>query len=304
MMLSKNRNRVKADKSDRVFDAVHKILMFLAFVIVAYPIWYIIIASFSSATQVQAGKVVFLPKDFTLIGYKHVIEERDIWIGFRNSIFYTVTGVCMSLFCSVCAAYPMSRKDFAASKILTIVYTITMFFNGGIIPLFLVIKNLHMYNTIWAILFPTTLSVYNIFVMKSTFISSIPNELLEAARIDGCSNTRFIVKIVVPISKPILAVMALFYASARWNEYMNCLMFLTDRNKFSLQVFLREILVQTEYAAGMMTGSDLKAVEEAQLLRETLKYSLIIIASIPMILIYPFVQKYFVKGIMLGAVKG
>lgn len=303
-MLNNRKKKLRTDKSDVIFDMVHKLLMVLAFLIVAYPIWYIIIASFSSATQVQAGKVVFLPKDFTLIGYKHVMEEKDIWIGFRNSLFYTAFGTCLSLITSVCAAYPMSRRDFAAAKVLTIVYTITMFFNGGIIPLFLVVKSLKMYNTIWAIILPTTLSVYNIFVMKSTFSATIPNELLEAARIDGCSNVRFIAKVVVPISKPILAVMALFYASARWNEYFNCLMFLTDRNKFSLQVFLREILIQTEYAAGMMTGSDLKAVEEAQLLRENLKYSLIIIASIPMILVYPFVQKYFVKGIMLGAVKG
>ena len=247
----KVKNKFKESKEDKIFGAIVGIALFILFIIFVYPLYFVIIASFSSSNQVLLGNVILLPKDITLTGYQRVFSEPDVWLGYGNSLFYTGVGVTLSLILSTCAAYPMSRTDFRARGIITFLYTVTMFFNGGLIPLYLLVKNLNLLNTMWSFILPTAMSVYNIIVMRTYFNTTIPKELLEASKIDGCSNIKFMLKIVVPLSKPILAVMALFYASSRWNEFYYPLMFVTERNKFPLQVFLREFLIQAQMTADM-----------------------------------------------------
>jgi len=240
--------------------------------------------------------------------YKKVFSHKDIMMGYKNTIIYTMIGTAINLIMTILAAYPLSRKDFYGRGWITAIFAFTMFFSGGLIPTYLVVKNLGMIDTIWALIIPTAVSTYNIVIMRTYFSTSIPYELQEAALIDGCSNTKILLKIMLPLATPIIAVMVLFYAVGHWNAYFNAIIYLTDRNKFPLQLILREILIQNQTEKLLQSsgaaGVDIESVARQQMLAESLKYAVIVVASVPMLILYPILQKYFVKGIMLGALKG
>lgn len=300
-----NVTRIGQTRGDKIFNVINIILLAIFLIIIIYPLYFVGIASISDAKEVLNGRVVLFPKGLNVFAYQRVFNHQDIMIGYRNTIFYTVLGTAINLIMTILAAYPLSRKDFAGRGVITALFTFTMFFGGGLIPTYLVIKRLGMINRIWALLIPSAVSTYNIIIMRTYFSTSIPYELQEAALIDGCSNTEILLKIMLPLATPIIAVMILFYAVGHWNSYFSAIIYLTDRNKFPLQLVLREILIQNQIEQLLDTsGTDVESIVRQQMMAESLKYAVIVVASVPMLVLYPFLQKYFVKGIMLGAIKG
>ena len=295
------KNLKKSLHSDRTFDIIVNFLGALVILIVLVPLIFVLAASFSDPDLVIKGKVLFWPKGFTTKAYMMVFENQDIWRGFRNSCFYTIAGTAISVILTILAAYPLSRKELVGRNVIMMLILFTMYFSGGMIPTYLLVKDLGMYNTIWALLIPAALSTYNLIVAKTFFENSIPGELYESARLDGCGNFHMLTKIVLPLSKAILAVLVLYYAVGIWNAYFDALIYLRDTQLHPLQIVLRNILLlgQTE----QMGTNDVGMAEKIKM-AEAVKYSAIVVSSIPMLIIYPFVQKYFVKGVMIGAVKG
>lgn len=294
---------------DKIFDAVTFIILTLIFVIVAYPLYFIIISSISDPKAVAAGEVVLFPVGFSLDGYMEVFKTKTVMRGFTNSLLYTAVGVSINLFVTLPTGYALSRKDFYGKKSITLFYIVTMFVSGGLMPTYLVIRNLSMINTIWALVIPGSLSVYNMIVCRTFFTTTIPDELLEAAKIDGCGNTKFFFSIVLPLSGAITAIMVLYYGIGHWNSYFSALIYITNREKWPLQLELRSILIENSLAqsAATMMASTPEAIEEKNrlaALMEMMKYSLIIISTIPVMILYPFIQKHFVKGVTIGSVKG
>ena len=291
---------IRESRGDRIFQGVVLAIGVIIMLIVAYPLYFTVIASFSKPEDVLMGRVLLWPKNISFESYKMVITEKDIWMGYGNTILYTVLGTAVNVLLTILIAYPLSCKELPWRKQLTFVASFTMLFSGGLIPTFLVVRNLGLYNTIWAMILPTGITTYNMLVMKNFFQSSIPHELKEAAELDGCNQIQTLLLVVLPLSGAIIAVVVLFYAVGHWNAYFNALIYLKDRAKFPLQVILREILLQNqELAAGDGTG-----LYEKMRAAETMKYAIIIVSSLPVICMYPFVQKYFVKGVMVGAIKG
>jgi putative aldouronate transport system permease protein len=297
-MSSLNRFETRADK---VFSITIVVVLSILTIIVLYPIWYAIVASFSDATKVMNGEVWLFPKGWNIEGYLNVFKNSRIWLGYGNSLLYTVIGVTINLTMTVLAAYPLSRPDLKGRGPLMLIAVFTMFFSGGLIPQYLLVKSLHIDNSLWAIVLPTAINTYNLIVMRTFFQSSIPGELVEASHMDGASNTRILLSVVIPLSTPILAVMFLFYSVEHWNSYFNAMIYLSDRKLYTLPLVLREIIIQS--SAQDMTGTDPNATQR-MLQAESIKYASIILASLPMLILYPFVQKFFVKGVMIGAVKG
>lgn len=294
---------------DRIFDAITFILLTLIFIIVAYPLYFVVISSISDPKAVAAGEVMLFPVGFSLDGYMEVFKTNTVMRGFANSLLYTFVGVCINLFVTLPTGYALSRKDFYGKKVITLFYVFTMFVSGGLMPTYLVIRNLGMINSIWALVIPGSLSVYNMIVCRTFFTTTIPNELLEAARIDGCGNTRFFFSIVLPLSGAITAIMVLYYGVGHWNSYFSALIYITNRELWPLQLELRNILIENslaQSAATMMASTPEAIAEKNRLaaLMEMMKYSLIIISTIPVMILYPFIQKYFVKGVTIGSVKG
>ena len=291
---------IKESTGDRVFQAVIIFVSVLLMILVAYPLYFTVIASFSKPEDVLLGRVVLWPRNISFESYEMVIAESSIWMGYGNTIYYTVLGTLVNLILTTAIAYPLSCKETPFRGVLTFVASFTMLFSGGLIPTYLLVRQLGMYNTTWAMLLPTGIGTYNMLVMKNFFQSSIPGELKEAAHLDGCNDFQTLFRVVLPLSGSIIAVMVLFYAVAHWNEYFNALIYLKDRSRMPLQVILREILLQyQELAQGDGTG-----LYEKMMAAETMKYAIIIVASVPVICMYPFVQKHFVKGVMVGAIKG
>ncbi|NRG29352.1 carbohydrate ABC transporter permease [Bacillus circulans] len=286
---------------DKVFVVVNYTLLAIIACLMIYPLIYVLSASFSNPARTVLGDIWLFPKELTLDLYVKVFQNEKILIGYRNTIIYTVFGTFINLLFSVMIAYPLSRKDFYGRNMITVFIMITMFFSGGMIPTYLLVKDLGMLDTIWAIVLPGAVSVYNVIIMR-TFFQSIPNELHEAASIDGCGNISFLLKIVMPLSMPIIAVMTLFYGVGHWNAYFDSLIYLNDESKFPLQLYLRQMLIQ-EDMSGMSSASD-NAISEHLMQIEGLKYAVVIVASLPMLVLYPFLQKYFVKGVMIGSIKG
>lgn len=289
-------------RGDKVFDVVNVLLMCLILAIIVYPLWFVVIASVSDATKVAAGEVLLLPSGFSLKAYKMVFRDSMVMTGYRNTIFYTVLGTCINLVMTVLAAYPLSRKDWVGRRLFTTVIMFTMFFSGGTIPTYLLMNDLGLVNTVWAMVLPGAVSVYNTIVMRTFFNNSIPLELQEAAMVDGCSNTRLLLQIVLPLSKAIIAVMVLFYGVGHWNAFFNALIYLTDSDRYPLQLVLRSILIQNTASQDML--GDVDTLGNRVMLAETLKYALIIVSTLPMMVLYPFLQKFFEKGVMIGAIKG
>jgi putative aldouronate transport system permease protein len=293
---------VKESFDDKLFlVGVYAFLIFIL-VIILYPLIYILSSSFSSAQAVAAGRVWLFPVDLSLAGYKAIFASPQIVTGYVNTLIYTFFGVLINVSLTVMLAYPLSRRTFVGRNLITIILIITMMFSGGLIPYYLTVKQLGILDTRWAMLLPGALAVWQVIIARTFFQTSIPNELAEASEIDGCSDLGFLWKIVLPISKPILAVLVLMYAVGHWNAYFDALIFLKSQKLFPLQIVLRNILILNQIDSSMMVDANQLAARQG--LRDLLKYSLIVVATVPVLAIYPFVQKHFIQGIMIGSLKG
>ena len=295
------KKKMKMSKGDRVFTIINAIIMILVCIVVVYPLYYVLLASVTDPVVVNSGKLLLYPEAWYTEGYVTTLEYGPLWTAYKNTIVYTVVGTVVSLICTIPAGYALSRMDLVGRKPIMFLFTFTMFFSGGMIPLYLTIQQLHIYNTIWAMVLPVAVSAYNLIVCRSFFDTSVPIELLEAAKIDGCSDFGFFFKIAIPLSKTIIAVMTLFYATAMWNQFFNALMYLQDYDKMPLQVVLRDLVLMNQ--ANQMGSSGAEMVTR-QKLAEQLKYCIVVVAAFPLLCIYPFLQKYFAKGVTIGAVKG
>lgn len=299
LKITRTAGGVRSD--EKWFDAAVYLVAFVILCLVLYPLLFVVSASFSDPVKVIEGKVWLLPQGFTLEPYKLVFENKSIWTGFRNTLLYTSVGTFANVFLTIIAAYPLSRRDLPGRNAFMFLITFTMFFNGGLIPTYLLVKDMGMINTVWAMIVPTAIAAYNLIIMRTYFQTSIPFEIQESASIDGCSNVRMLFSIIIPLSKPIIAVIVLFYAVGHWNAYFNALIYLRDSALFPLQLILREILILNQ-SDDMGMGQI--GMSERVMLAESIKYSVIIVSSLPVLLIYPFIQKYFVKGVMIGSIKG
>ncbi|MBQ9325085.1 MAG: carbohydrate ABC transporter permease [Clostridia bacterium] len=288
--------------SDKIFTIIVIIILTLFFIAVLYPCVFVISASFSSGTAVQSGRVVLWPVDLSLEGYKTVFNTPTVWTGYRNSLIITICGTIINLVMTLTAAYCLSRHDLPGRNGIMLLFTFTMFFSGGLIPLYMQVQNLHMINTWWALMIPGAISVYNMIVARTFIINTIPRELLEASQIDGCSDLRYYLSIVIPLSKAIIAVLTLFYAVGHWNAYFNAMIYLNNRALYPLTLFLREILMSSNIDPATVSDPELQA--RLADMAAVIKYALIVVAVVPVLVIYPFVQKYFVTGVMIGSVKG
>ncbi|SHE10842.1 Inner membrane ABC transporter permease protein ycjP [Chlamydia abortus] len=297
-----NSNRVVESRGDRLFNLINYTILFLFTITILYPLVYIVSASFSSPLAVVSGKVWLWPVDFSLAGYEAVFKHKLIWTGFANSLFYTVVGTVVNVVLTLMAAYPLSRKDFYIRHVIMALIVFTMMFSGGLIPSYLLVKDLGMIDTRWALIIPGALSVMNVIITRTFFQTTIPDELLDAGQLDGCSDFKFLLHVVLPLSGPIIAVLTLFYAVGHWNSFFSALLYLKRQELYPLQLVLRDILIQNEVDAEMM--SDVADAAARESLRELLKYSLIVVSTIPVLVIYPFIQRHFVKGIMIGSLKG
>jgi len=293
--------RIRESFGDRLFLSCVYLILTILLLIVLYPLVYIISSSFSSPLAVSSGRVWLWPVDFSLRGYQVTLGNPQIITGYANSLFYAFFGTLISVTLTVLLAYPLSRKTFYGRNILMVFLVFTMLFSGGLIPTYLVVKNLGLLNTRWAMLIPQAIAVWQVIITRTFFQASIPEELVEASQLDGCSDLRFLWSVVLPLSKPIIAVLVLMYAVSQWNSYFDALIYLKSPELYPLQLVLRSILILNTTTSGSMEAS---AMVERQQLADLLKYSLIVVASLPVLIIYPFVQRYFVKGMLIGAVKG
>ncbi len=296
---TKKRGPIRLGTGDKIFYAINTIFLGLMALIVIYPLYFIVIASISSTDAVLSGRVFLYPVDLTLDGFKRILETKEIWTGYLNTIIYTALTVVLALIVTVPAGWALSRKTLPGKKFWMIYFIIPMFFGGGLIPFYNIMKSLGLVGSIWAVILPSILSVWNLFMTKTFFESSIPDGLIEAAKIDGAGEYRVFTSLVLPLSKAILAVMALYYAIGQWNSYFNAMIFLQDPDKYPLQLVLKEILIATEDAAA--SGENL--VEKYRLANQ-IKYVSVIVSSVPVLCLYPFVQKYFSQGVMIGSLKG
>lgn len=300
-VFKKNTRPIKQSAGDRVFDIVNAIIITLITIVIVYPLYYVLLASITDPTVVNTGKLLLYPEAPYIDGYKRAFSYAPLWTGYKNTLIYTFVGTIISLICTIPAGYALSRMDLPGRRVIMFLFTFTMFFNGGIVPLYLVVQNLHIYDTIWAVALPVAVSVYNLIVCRSFFDTGIPIEMLEAAKIDGCNDFVFFFRIVIPLSSTIIAVMCLFYATALWNQFFNPLMFLSGQDKMPLQVVLRNLVLSNQVNS---ITSNAQEIAMRQRLAEQLKYCTVVLAAAPLLIVYPFLQKYFAKGVMVGAVKG
>lgn len=303
-MLRTKKKANHRSNSDKVFDFVNIVVMIILLFIFIWPLWFTVIASFSDPKEVWLGNVYVMPKGFTLMAYEETIKYKAIWSGYRNTILYTAVGTAINVILTVCTAYPLARKDFMPRNVLMFFFMFTMFFSGGMIPTYLVVNKLHMVNSPWAMIIPGAISIYNVIITRTYFMNSIPPTLQEAAELDGANSFQFLVRIVLPLSKPILAVIGLYYAVGHWNDFFSALLYINDKNLMPLQSFLRDLLMTNQMSMGNMQSMDAAQAEAKMQLSQTLKYSAIIVSTVPVLCIYPFIQKYFVKGVMIGSIKG
>ena len=294
---------IKEPRGDRIFGAVVFVIVTLLMLIVLYPLIYVLSCSVSSPTAVGAGEVVLLPKGFTLMGYKRVFQEPDILLGYKNTLFYTIIGTAINLFVTVPAGYMLSKKDVPGRNLFMFLFMFTMYFSGGMIPSFLLVKSLHLYDTRAVLVILGAFSTYNCIICR-TFFAALPQELEEAAAIDGCSTVRTFVQIVLPLSQALLGVMVLYFAVGHWNSYFNAMIYVNNEKYKPLQLILRRILILEQASSNMMEGGGDEYAAEQFKLKELIKYSVIVVSSLPVLVLYPFLQKYFVQGVMIGSIKG
>lgn len=293
---------IKNSAGDRVFMCLVYMLLLLGTLIVLYPLVFVVSASFSDPVAVSTGKVVLWPVRFTLRGYSAVFGHAGVINGYKNSMIYLVAGTAINLVMTVMAAYPLSHKAFVGKRVVNLAFVFTMYISGGMIPGYLLLMNIGILNTRWALLLPGAISVYNMILCRSYMSNAIPGELYDAVQIDGASDLGYLLRVVLPLSGPILAVLTLYYGVAHWNSYFSAMIYLNDASMYPLQLVLRSILVMNQVDYTMI--EDIEALERLQGLVDLLKYALIVVASVPLMLLYPFIQRYFVSGIMIGAVKG
>ena len=286
---------------DKVFRFFLYLISGFILLSVLYPLYFVVIASFSDPSAVASGQVWLVPKGLTLDGYKELFRHNEIWTGYANTILYTIAGTFIGVAVNIFAAYALSKKDLVGRKVLMWLFVFTMFFNGGLVPTFITIKDFGLYNTFWVMVLPFSVSVYNIIVARTFFENTIPAELNDAAKIDGCGNIYYFFKIVLPLSKAILSVIALWTAVGMWNSYFNALVYLKDSWRYPLQLALRNILITNNLQMSFGSG---EAMQIALRLSNLMRYSVIIVSTLPIMCVYPFAQKYFNQGIMIGAVKG
>lgn len=298
----KQAKRIRESRGDRLFMILLYVLLICCAAVFVYPLYFVVIASFSEPATIYRGEVILWPQKIMLNGYEQIFADATIWTGYRNSIFYTVAGTVISLALTLPAAYALSRKDLAGRRIFMFFITVTMFFGGGLIPTYLVVEKLRLVGTVWAVLLTAAVSAWNLILARTFFETSVPAELLEAAQIDGCNNTYFFLKIVLPLSGSLIAIMALFYGVGQWNSYFKEMMYLSDSKMYPLQLVLRGILTKNTLPITMV--GQIQGIAEKQQLADLIKYGLIVVSSIPVMIAYPFVQKYFVKGVFVGSIKG
>ncbi|WP_286893603.1 carbohydrate ABC transporter permease [Thermobacillus sp.] len=293
----------KRTPGDVLFDAFIAAACILVFLIVAYPLYFVVIASVSDSTMVATGKVWLWPRGFSLFGYNEIFDDTRIWRGYRNTMLYTTLGTFVNLLFTLPAAYALSRQEFRARRFLMFVFVVTMFFSGGLIPTYLLIKGLGMTNTMWVFIFPFCVNVYNLIIVRTFFETSLPRELYEAAAMDGCGHFRFFWSVALPLSKAVISVIGLYYAVAHWNDFFTALVYVRNNDLQPLQIVLRDILLSNQvFQSGAGTGG--QAGGYAQRYADQIKYGVIIVSTLPILLVYPFIQKYFEKGVMIGSVKG
>ena len=295
------RRKIRNTRSDRIFYISINLILAILGLLILYPLVYIVSCSFSSGSALTAGKVILWPVDISFEGYMAVFSNKNIGVGYKNTLFYTVVGTTVNVIMTMVCAYPLSRRDMPYRGIFMFLFTFTMFFSGGIIPTYMLISQLKLIDNRLVMILPGMIGVYNM-ILARTFMQSLPYELFEAAEMDGCSDTYYFVRMVLPLSKACMAVIALYYAVGHWNAYFNAFLYLNDRSKYPLSLFLREILVSNQMTESMDLDPEL--LERKQGLADVLKYSLIIVSTLPVLCVYPFAQKYFVKGVMIGSLKG
>ena len=298
-----NSNFIKVSKGERRFHIINTVVMLILMVVTIYPLLYVLFSSLSD--PIELGKksgLLLRPAGFSLKGYQAVLRSANIWLGFRNTIFYVIVGTALSMVLTILGAYVLSKKDFMLKKPITLFVIFTMFFSGGMIPTFLIVQNIGLTNTPWAMIVPGALSVYNMIVLKTSF-ETVPVSLHESAALDGAGELTILLKIVLPLSKAALATITLFYAVGKWGEWYNALVYLQrSRSLYPLQMFLRELLIQQQDMDALLSSS-VGVNADSYLLKEVINYATIIVTTIPILIVYPFLQKYFVKGVMIGAVK-
>lgn len=302
MIKSKKKTTIKHSKSDTIYFTISGIILTIILILVLYPIIYVVSASFSSGEAVSSGKVLLFPVDPSLDGYKAVFNNKDILSAYLNTILYTSVGTLINVTMALITAYPLTRKDLKGRGALTFFFVFTMYFSGGLIPFYILMTDLNLVDTRLAMVVPGALSVWNMIIVRSFISSSIPSELLEATSIDGCSDTKYFFKMVLPLSKAVIAVVALFSAVVHWNSYFDAMLYLNDRDLVPLQIILREILVMNQIDPSMI--SDPEQAMQMSKIADVLKYALIVVSTAPILCVYPFVQKYFTKGVMIGSIKG
>lgn len=291
-------------KEDKIFNWINIVLVGIFTLIILYPLLFVVFASLSDPTKIFDTPLLLWPQGFTLEGYKRVFQNPDIWMGFKNAVIYTGLGTIINVIMTTLAAYPLSRKDFRGRNVITILFTFTMFFSGGLIPTYLVNQYLGIINTMWVMILPGAISVYNMIIMRTYFQQNIPVELEESAFIDGATDMQLLLKVVLPLSTPIIAVMMMFYGVGRWNGYFDAMIYLSDRELFPLQLILREILVQNQMGDVANQAIMASGQSEVNMIKQSIKYAVVIVSSVPVLIFYPIVSKYFEKGIMVGAIKG
>ena len=301
-MKSSAKHKMRRSKSDLAFDIFNYVLLGLAALVVLYPLYFVVIASFSDPDAINTGRVVLWPVGFNTMGYEKIFADAKIWRSYSNTIFYTLLGTTINIFLTMMFAYPLSRREFFGRKFLTFFMMFTLYFQGGLVPTYLLMQDINLYDTPWVMVLLPALNVFNVIIARTNIQNNIPEELYEAACLDGCSHLKYFWKVVFPLSKTIIAVLVLYYGVAHWNDYMNGLIYLRDEGLYPLQLVLRGILVQNQASASMM--SDVESMMAQQKAAELIKYGLIIVSALPVLVIYPFLQKYFAKGVMVGSVKG
>ncbi len=294
--------RERLTRGDKAFLSINSVIMVIICILTLYPLYYIVVASISDPTSIQGGRMLWYPPKFYLGGYIAAFDFEPLIIGYKNSIYYTVVGTLINLLLTIPGAYALSRSDMKGRNPIMFLLSFTMFFSGGMIPLYMLLKELHMTDTIWALVLPGGVSVYNLIVVRTFFQSTLSSELLEASRIDGCSDFRFFGSIALPLSTTIIAVMVVFYAVGHWNSYFNAILYMNSRSKLPLQAILRELLILNTITAEMRVNP----AEFAEKMKraDQLKYCVIVLASVPVLVLYPFAQRFFAQGVMIGSIKG
>ena len=307
--MKQKKRRMKLSVGERIFNTVNFLFLTTMFIITLYPLIYVVSASISNPTAVASGKMILWPIEPTLDGYNFVFKYKEIWTGYGNTIFYTVVGTLLNLLVTLPAAYALARKDMAGRGFIMTMFIVTMYFGGGLIPGYLNMNSFGLVNTRAVMLIGGLVNTYNLIVARTFFANSIPWELQEAAYLDGASTFKLFMKVVLPLSAPIIVVMTLYYGIAHWNQYFSALVYLRDRDLFPLQIILREILTQSQLSADALNEGGYTAAEIAEMQRMSdtanrMKYCVIVLSAAPMLAIYPWLQKYFAKGVMVGSVKG